>query len=146
MVLFLAMSLSVIQTGWIIALHLLTFVFRYSSFSNEELLKFTHIALFLVGINIVTLLFGSLTAGLQRLDITNTLSGLNTVVAAMLTFFFVVHSFGVEGVLWANLLSAGGTLILYGILTKKLLPSLRVEFRNLDRQEFTSLFGFSLRL
>jgi O-antigen/teichoic acid export membrane protein len=131
---------------WVASHTIVERLFRGSPFTHGELLHFFHCAIVLVWINIMMFLFSSVTSGLQRLDLTNLITALNVVCAALAGAGLLLKGLGIQGLLYANIGSGLLALLVYCCLLRKLLPEVRMNpfLANLD--EVKKIFAFSLQI
>lgn len=89
--------------------------------------------------------FSAVQSGLQRMDIVNILGFGSSIVRLIATVVFLEMGLALQGLIYASLT----TLLVFGIVSawssKRLLPSLRVSPRYIDRATFASLFSFGWR-
>ncbi|HLJ85640.1 MAG TPA: oligosaccharide flippase family protein [Candidatus Angelobacter sp.] len=133
-------------TLWVLSSRVVQLLFRGSAQSPVELLWLFRCSLILLWINIVTFSSASVTSGMQRLDLTNMLAAFNVVCAAILGGTFLLMGWGVRGLLYGSILSAGITLACYSWLIKKLVPEFKLNPFYADRIEAQKIFSFSWRV
>jgi O-antigen/teichoic acid export membrane protein len=121
------------------------FLFRESNGGGAELTTLFRYFLVVIAANILTLLFSSVTTGLQRMDLTNIMSAFNTLCAAVIGAILLVRGWGLRGLLYGQICAATLTVFGYLILVKKLLPLVRLSPVGIDAGEAKKIFTFSLR-
>jgi membrane protein EpsK len=86
--------------------------------------------------------FNSIQAGLQRMGVTNAISGICVVIKCVATVYFLETGFGVRGLMYSNII----VTMIFGLMTigaaYRLCPQLRVRPANISRERFRSLFSF----
>ncbi len=140
------MGVLVVSLLWVASPKLSVWLFRGSANGPAELLELFHCLLILVGLNILTFPFSSVTSGLQRLDLTNLLTSVSVMCGAVFGASLLILGRGVRGLLYGSIFSAGLTLVLYVWISRRLLP--QVEFNPLraDSKEARKIFRFSLQI
>ena len=121
-------------------------LFRGSPVPAHELVVLLRIFLVVISANILTLLFASVTSGLQRLDISNWISATNVLGAALIGGVLLLRGWGLRGLAIGQVCSAILTVTIYCVVTKKLLPKTVLRIRYVDGAEAKKMFHFSLRL
>lgn len=144
--LFLLLDSIVASALWVVTPLLAERLFRGSPIPSHELIVLLHSFLIVVACNILTQLFGSVTSGLQRLDLTNMIGAANLVSSALFAGVLLVRGWGLRGLVYGYCLSAVLTVIAYLIVIRRLLPELRPNPLHFDRIEAGKMFGFSIRL
>jgi O-antigen/teichoic acid export membrane protein len=122
------------------------FLFRGSPFAKHDLNILFREYLIAITANILILLFASVTTGLQRLDVTNVMSGFNTILAAILDAVLLLLGWGLRGLVYGQIVAILLTLAGYVILMKRLLPEARFSPSSASTAEAKRIFGFSVRL
>ncbi len=145
LVLFCAIAVGLVAGGGMAADAVARFFFRDSPIPIEELVFLLRCGLILAATNIVTLLFSSILAGLQRVDLTSMGASFNVLLSAVLSAIFLSLSLGIRGLLFANLAGAVTTLLMYAVLARKLLPSVHIGVRYFELAEMRTMFSFSLQ-
>ncbi len=144
--LFTLLSLVVIALLWTGSHILVAVLFRGSSLEPGALLVLFRYFLILVGANILILLFSSVTAGLQRMDLTHVMGTVNVFVGASVGGFLLVRGRGLPGLLAGYVFAALLTLVIYVVMVRRLLPQLMLNPLRMDGAEAKKIFNFSLRL
>jgi len=121
-------------------------LFHGSSVQRSELVSLFRCFLAVIATNILTLLFSSVTTGMQRLDLTNIMSSANVLSSAIFGAVLLGAGWGLRGLVYGYVGSGILTVIAYLIIVRKLLPQVRLNPLGLDRAEARKMFGFSLRL
>lgn len=128
-------------SSWIVA----TF-FRGSAIQHSELVHLFRFFLVAIGANILTLLFSSVTSGLQRLDLTNMVGSVNVLSSAVLGGVLLLRGWGLSGLVYGNTFAALLTLLIYWVMTKRLLPDVVLNPLRSDVLEAKNIFHFSFQL
>jgi O-antigen/teichoic acid export membrane protein len=121
-------------------------LFRGSPLRIPELVVLLRIFLIVISANILTLLFSSVTSGLQRLDISNWISTINILGAALIGGTLLLLGWGLRGLALGQVFSAILTVAIYSVVVKKLLPETVLGTGHVDAAEAKKMFNFSLRL
>lgn len=100
-------------------------------------------ALFLVGNCVAPLT--SLQAGLQRMDLTNGVGFLMSLIKVAGVVYFLENGHGLRGLMYAGALVIGFYAMTSMVLAFYLVPSLRVSPRLVSRTEFRALFSYGWR-
>ncbi len=109
----------------------------------EASIRFLSIA---IALNLLAFPFSSVISGLQRLDLTNLLWGLNALVAAVAAALFVKLDKGIPGLVAAIVLTSATIFLLNVILAWRLLPQLRIRPARVRRKDIKALSVFSLKV
>ncbi len=136
----------VVSLLWVASPKLSVWLFRGSTNEPAELLGLFHCLLILVGLNILTFPFSSVTSGLQRLDLTNLLASVNVICGAVFGASLLILGRGVRGLLYGSMFSAGITLVLYVWISRRLLPQVGFNPLHADPKEARKIFRFSLQI
>jgi len=99
-----------------------------------------------VAANILNLMFSSVTAGLQRLDITNLISAGNLFLSAFFSAMLLLQGQGLRGLVFGYIVSAVLTVCAYVLAVRSLLPEVSINPLHFDKQEARKMFSFSFRL
>jgi O-antigen/teichoic acid export membrane protein len=143
---FLFLTIVISALFWWTGPFLIKVLFRGSKVSSLELLVLLHCFLVVITANILTLLFSSVTTGLQRLDLTYTLGASNTFLGALFGGTLLVQGWGIRGLVYGCMLSGVLTVLAYVLLVHRLLPGFVLNPFRFDKEEARKMFGFSLRL
>ena len=144
--LFLLLSVAIGMALWCAAAPVADLLFRGSNVPRPELISLFRYFLIVVTANIFTLLFSSITTGLQRLDLTNMLSAANFVLSSLFGASFLLAGWGLRGLVYGYIASSLLTVLAYIALVRRLLPQVRLNPLRCDKTEVRRMFGFSLRL
>ncbi|MGA9798331.1 MAG: oligosaccharide flippase family protein [Terriglobales bacterium] len=99
-----------------------------------------------IALNLLAFPFASVIAGLQRLDLTNLLWGLNALITAIAAVVFIELGRGIDGLVDAIVLTSAIIFLLNVILTRKLLPQLRIHPGHVRMADVKALSVFSLKV
>jgi O-antigen/teichoic acid export membrane protein len=146
LVLFGILSLLVSGVLWAGTSVLVRFLFRGTSVDARDLTILFRLFLTVVAANILVLLFASVTSGLQRLDVTNSMGAFNTVVASALDAVLLLRGWGLRGLVYGQIVAALFTLLGYLVLVRWFLPQARFIPSSANLAEAKRIFSFSLRL
>ncbi len=144
--LFLALDLTIGVTVWLLSPWLATRLFRGTSIAHAELLSLMRCFLVVIAANILLQLLSSITAGLQRLDLTSMLSAMNILLSALFGAALLLRGWGLRGLVYGYSGSAVVTILAYVVVVRNLLPQLRIGPRQFDRREARIMLSYSLRL
>lgn len=131
---------------WITSSKAVVLLFRGSALTHSDLLHLFHCASILVWVNIVTFLSSSVTAGLQRLDVTNLMAVFGALCSALVGAGLLLMGWGVRGLVYASVGSAVLTLLIYTLLVRKLLPEVSMNPLLANINEAKRILGFSLQI
>jgi O-antigen/teichoic acid export membrane protein len=140
--------LSIVLTSllWIGSSFIVPVVFRDSPVAVPELVVLFRYFLIVIVANVLTLLFSSVSSGLQRLDLTNMMSAFNIVFGAVLGGFLIFRGWGLRGLLCGQICSTIVTALIYLVIVRRLLPQILLNPLHIDVTEARKLFSFSLQL
>lgn len=144
--LFALLALLIVSLLWAGSNWIVATLFRGSALQATTLIPLFRYFLILIGANIMTMLFSSVTSGLQRLDLTNMVGSFNVLCGAMIGGALVLRGWGLPGLLYAAILSSLLTLLIYWVLFRRLLPQLILNPLRVDVSEAKNLFHFSFQL
>jgi O-antigen/teichoic acid export membrane protein len=140
------LSLVLVGLLWAGSSLVVRLLFRGSSMNGPELVIFFHYFLVIIALNISTLLFSSVTTGMQRLDLTNFMSAFSVLCAAAVSAVLLLGGWGLRGLVYGQTCAGVLTLLGYLILVRRLLPGVRWNPLHVDVSEAKHIFSFSLRL
>lgn len=146
LVIFFGISLTAGVFIWFGSPLLVHLLFKGSVVAAPELVVLLRMFLIVIAANILNLLFASVTSGLQRLDISNWISAVNILGAALIGGALLLRGWGVRGLVLGQMCSTVCTVAIYAIAVKLLLPRTLLHTRFVDWAEAKKMFGFSLRL
>jgi O-antigen/teichoic acid export membrane protein len=121
-------------------------LFSGSTVPRAELVVLLRCFLIVIVANILTQLFASVTAGLQRLDLTNILSASNVLMSAAFGAVLLLRGWGLRGLVYGYIGAGILTIGIYLAVVRKLLPQVDLNPMRFDRTEARKMFGYSLRL
>jgi O-antigen/teichoic acid export membrane protein len=125
---------------------LISVFFRQSSLSVFQIQQAIHLLSVAIALNLLAFPFASVISGLQRLDLTNLLWGLNAVIMAVAATIFVKLGRGIPGLVEAIVLTSGILFLLNVILAWRLLPQLRVRPALVRKADIKALSVFSFQV
>jgi O-antigen/teichoic acid export membrane protein len=143
-VLYLAIACFLAGILWVGSAPLLSALFRGSSVPPGELRVLWHYLVLLVVANILTLLFTSLLVGLQRMDLSASMTIFNMLASAGLSILFLVWNWGLRGVLVGYVSAASLTLCGHAYLLRKILPEIRLNPLDSDWDTAKEILSFSI--
>jgi len=120
--------------------------FRQSSLPVFQIQHAIRLLSAAIALNLLAFPFASVISGLQRLDLTNLLWGLNAVIMAIAAAIFVVLGRGVPGLVEAIVLTSGILFLLNVILAWRLLPQLRIHPTLVRTSDIKALSVFSFQV
>jgi O-antigen/teichoic acid export membrane protein len=123
-----------------------TILFRGSPLQPAELGFLLRCYVLVIGANILSLLFASVTSGLQRLDLTNWIGAANIYCAALVSLILLFRGWGLRGLICGQVSGSLLALVLYIGVIRRLLPQVTFKSSHVDREEAKRMFSFSLRL
>lgn len=125
---------------------LIPVLFRRCSGLSYELLFAWRWTLVISCINLLTAPFSSAILGLQRMDLSNALSGLSSVASAVLLFILLPAGCGLHGLFYAY--AGASTLSLFGFIwsTHRLLPGIRFNPLRFKYAEARRIARFSAQI
>jgi O-antigen/teichoic acid export membrane protein len=144
--LFLLLDCVIVAALWCAAPLLAGTLFHGSAATTTELTFLLRCFVAVIAANIVTQLFASVTTGLQRLDLTNIISTVNTLLSALLGGLLLLRGWGLRGMVYGYIGSGFMTVAIYLIMVRRLLPQVALNPLRFDRTEARKMFGYSLRL
>ncbi|HWY57358.1 MAG TPA: oligosaccharide flippase family protein [Terriglobales bacterium] len=99
-----------------------------------------------IALNLLSYPFSSVISGLQRLDVVNLLWALNTVITASGAALFVSLGLGIEGLVYAIVLTSSVLFVLNVWTARHLLPQLRVQPTSVQWSDIKELSAFSTQI
>lgn len=143
---FLGLAAVIGTSLWIAAPWIAGWLFRGSAVARTEVIVLFRLFAIVVAANILTLMFSSITAGLQRLDITNLISAGNLFLSAVFSASLLLRGQGLRGLVSGYIVSAVLTVLAYVFTVRSLLPEISMNPFRFDKQEARKMFGFSFQL
>jgi O-antigen/teichoic acid export membrane protein len=128
---------------WAASRFLISVLFRGSTLSSNELHHLWSYLIVMIVANAMTLLFSSVTVGLQRMDLSTTLTSMNVLLSAVLAIMFLHWNGGLQGVVHAYTLAACITGLSYTLLLRRILPEIKPRFSDCHWSVAKEIFGFS---
>jgi len=125
---------------------LISVFFRQSSLAIPQLQHVIRFLSLAIALNLLAFPFASVISGLQRLDLTNLLWALSTIITASLAAIFVELGKGIPGLVDAIVLTSGILFLLNVVLAWRLLPQLRISPRLLRVADIKALSAFSVQV
>lgn len=125
---------------------LISVFFRQSLLPVGQLQHAIRLLSLAIALNLLAFPFASVISGLQRLDLTNVLWALSTIVTASLAFIFVELGKGISGLVDAIVLTSGVLFLLNVVLAWRLLPQLRIRPGLLRVADMKALSAFSMQV
>lgn len=123
---------------------LISFLFRYSASALQpQQIRLLSAA---VALNLLAFPFSSVISGLQRLDLSNLLWGLNAIVTAAAAAVFVILGKGIPGLVEAIALTSAVVFLATVVLAWRLLPQLRIRPDLVRVVDIRALSVFSLQM
>jgi stage V sporulation protein B len=144
--LFLLIDLVIATSLWMTTPVLAKMLFHGSTVASVELVTLLRFFLIVIAANILIQLFASVTTGLQRLDLTNVMSAVQTVLGAIFGGILLLQGFGLRGLVYGYIASAIITVLAYLVLVRRLLPMIVLNPAGFDAVEAKHMLGFSLQL
>src|SRR5579862_325715 len=144
--LFLLLDCVIAAVLWCGASVLAKRLFHGSAAANSEVIFLLHCFVLVVAANILTQLFSSITAGLQRLDLTNLVSTANALLSAVFGGVLLLRGWGLRGLVYGYIASGLITVTMHLILVRRLLPKVALNPLLFDAAEARKMFGYGLRL
>ena len=99
-----------------------------------------------VSFNLLAFPFSSVLAGLQRLDLANAISALNTIAIAVFASLSLHFGLGMQGLALAIVLGAGINLVLSLLVAVRTLPEFKLSLRTVRWSDIRDLFSFSVKM
>jgi O-antigen/teichoic acid export membrane protein len=144
--LFLLLDLVISVALWGASPLLARTLFHGSTSASSELIFLLRCFLIVIAANILTMLFASVTTGLQRLDLTHTIGAANVLVSTLFCALLLLEGWGLRGLVYGYIGAAIVTIAVNLVVVKKLLPQVTLNPLRFDKTEARKMFGFSLRL
>jgi O-antigen/teichoic acid export membrane protein len=146
LVIFSSLSFVVGLLFWFASPLVVRSLLKGSPLQVHEVVMLLHLFLIVISANILSLLFTSVTAGLQRLDISNWISAISVLGSALIGGALLLRGWGLRGLVIGQVCSAIATITTYAVVLKKLLPEAVLGTRYVHAIEARKMFSFSLRL
>jgi O-antigen/teichoic acid export membrane protein len=140
------LSLGIMLLFWVGSSPIIAALFHNSLVKGEYLQRLFRYFILAIGANVLIMLFSSVTAGVQRLDLTSLMTGFNTFCAAVLSAVLLLRGWGLSGLICGQVCAAILTLAGYLLLMRKLVPQISLNPFRSDASEAKRIFSFSLRL
>lgn len=102
-----------------------------------------------LGIFFITAMFSgfvSILQGLQRIDLVNKIAVGVTVPNVIATIIFLNNGLRLDGLLWANMITAGSGLLCSLVAAKRIFPHLRFSPAAFSRETMSRLLRFGLKM
>jgi O-antigen/teichoic acid export membrane protein len=99
-----------------------------------------------IALNLLTYPFSSVISGLQRLDLVNLLWALNSLIMAGGAVLFVTLGFGIDGLVYAIVLTSSILFVLSVGTARHLLPQLRIRPASVRWTDVRELSAFSTQI
>ena len=125
---------------------LISVFFRQSYLPVSQIQQAIRLLSVAIALNLLAFPFASVISGLQRLDLTNLLWGLNAVIMAISAAIFVELGKGIPGLVEAIVLTSGILFLLNVILAWRLLPELRIHPTLVRTADIKALSVFSFQV
>lgn len=125
---------------------LISVFFREASLPVLQIQESIRLLSVAIALNLLVFPFSSVISGLQRLDLTNLLWGLNAVITAVTAAIFVELGKGIPGLVDAIVLTSGVIFFLNLILAWRLLPNLRFHPSLVRMADIKALSVFSFQV
>jgi O-antigen/teichoic acid export membrane protein len=120
--------------------------FRNVMVPHSQFRFIIHLLTVSIALNLLTYPFSSVISGLQRLDLVNLLWALNTIITAGGAALFVSLGFGIEGMVYAIVLTSSVLFVLSVGIARHLLPQLRVRLTSVQWTDIRKLSAFSTQI
>jgi O-antigen/teichoic acid export membrane protein len=143
---FLAVAVMVVLVVNLAAGFLISVFFRNVQVSHAQLQFVIHVLTVGIALNLLTYPFSSVISGLQRLDFINLFWALNTIITAVGAALFVSLGLGIEGLVYAIVLTSSLLFILNVAVSRHLLPQLRVRPASVRWRDIKDLSAFSSQI
>jgi O-antigen/teichoic acid export membrane protein len=144
-VLYLVIACLLASIFWVSSPWLLSTLFRSSLVPAGELQVLWRYLLLLIIANILTLMFSSVVLGLQRMDVSTSMTSLNLLTSAGVSILFLSWNWGLRGVLYAYVSAAWITLCAYVYVSRRLLPEIRFNPLDCRWTEAKEILSFSVK-
>jgi O-antigen/teichoic acid export membrane protein len=125
---------------------LISAFFRNAQVPRAQLQSVIHLLALSMALNLLTYPFSSVISGLQRLDVVNLLWALNAIITAAGAALFVSLGFGINGLVYAIVLTSGVSFVLSVGTARHLLPQLRVQPTAVRWGDIRELSAFSTQI
>jgi O-antigen/teichoic acid export membrane protein len=131
---------------WGAAPILVSHLFHESAMGPPELIFLLRCFIVVIAANILSQLFASILSGLQRLDLTITISTINALLSAVCAAALLLRGWGLRGLVYGYIFSGVVTIGIYLVAVRKLLPHVVINPLRFSLAEARKMFGYSLRL
>jgi O-antigen/teichoic acid export membrane protein len=125
---------------------LISTFFRSVRVPLDQLQFVIHLLTVSIALNLLTYPFSSVISGLQRLDVVNLLWALNAIITAVSAALFVSLGLGIEGLVYAIVLTSSVLFVLSVGTARHLLPQLRVRPTSVRWSDIRELSAFSTQI
>ncbi len=143
---FLAAALIGVSTVNLAAGFLISTFFRSVQVPHAQLPFVIHLLTISIALNLLTYPFSSVISGLQRLDIVNLFWALNAIITAAGVAIFVSLGLGIEGLVYAIVITSIVLFVLSVGTARHLLPQLRVRPFSVHWRDIKELSAFSTQI
>lgn len=116
-----------------------------AAIQSEALFVITWIILIFY-FNIIFSVFNSLLLGIQRMDVTNTISITTNIFKAIGIYFFLSKGFGLNGLIVNSAIFSGITITLNIFWAKKLIKGVKINPLLFSFKEFKRVFKYSINI
>ncbi len=128
------------------ALNPLTNLLNIPFHLHGETMAVFFLGIILFCINIIFSCFKSIQAGLQRMDITNKVSIVMSLVLIIGTIYFLENGYGLRGLIINSVLVGMVSGVIDVAVAFNILPQLRLNFFLFNREIFEKLFNFGYKM
>jgi O-antigen/teichoic acid export membrane protein len=146
LMLYLLIALAIVLIFGAMSGILIPVLFKGSSALGSELLFAWRCTLIIAAANLLAVPFGSIIVGVQRMDLTNALSALNTLASALLLVVLLLLGLGLRGLFYAYLAASLLTLLLSIWSAHRLLPDVTFNPLRFEYSEARKIMSFSIQL
>jgi O-antigen/teichoic acid export membrane protein len=143
--LYLAIACLIAGALWVASHQLIATLFRGSPIPPGELEILWRYIILIVIANVLTLLMSSVVLGLQRMDLSNSLTTFNIMYNGGVSVLFLSWNWGLRGILYAYMSGAWITLILNVCLLIYLLPEVKPNLLECRWATAKEILGFSVK-
>jgi len=125
---------------------LISAFFRSAQVPHAQLQFVIRLLTVSIALNLLTYPFSSVISGLQRLDVVNLFWALNTIISAAGAALFVSLGFGIEGLVYAIVLTTSVLFVLNIGVARHLVPQLRIQPASVRWSDVKELSAFSTQI
>jgi len=142
-VLYLVIMVAILVGAFLLKGPIINIFFAGGGVPPDEVTFVLYGSLIIFAVNTVFSIVPNALSGLQRMDLTNSVIAVHTLINGAGMYAAVVSGWGLRGIVWANALAAAAGLLMNSFLFVRHLPFPAMLKARITRGDLRSLFAFS---